>query len=90
MEHTFKLTKEVVVDSFPHFRKYYQFYYKVLNETHEIVVRYIPDGELQSASVEYDKICTGNTFRDGSYEITEEEFNETFTRAYALINNKNQ
>jgi hypothetical protein len=86
---TFKVTREVTVESFPHFRKYYQFYYKVLNETHEIGVIYIPDGELQSARVEYDKICTGNTFREGSEEITEEEFLDVYFKATQIILEKN-
>jgi hypothetical protein len=85
----FKVTREVIVDSFPHFRKYYQFYYKVLNETHEIGVTYIPDGELQSARVEYDKIVPLNTFREGSEEITEEEFRDVYFKATQIILEKN-
>lgn len=48
------------------------------------------DTEFDSfASIEYMDIIFGNTFIKGSYEITEEEFNETMARAYQLILNKN-
>jgi hypothetical protein len=90
MAHTFKVTKKVVVDSFPHFRKYAHFSYKVLDLEYEISIAYVEEGYCQCAEIKYERICTANTFCDGSYEITEDEFNETMARAYALINNKNQ
>jgi hypothetical protein len=89
MRHTFQTTNSIEVTSFPHYRKYAHFYYKVLSETHEIKISHYPRKELQSAEIGYDTIVPNNTFRKGSYEITEEEFNETMARAYALINNKN-
>ncbi len=88
--HTFKVTHEVEVNYFPHYRKYYQFWYKVLDNTHCISITYIPDGELQCAKIEFEKIVPNNVFREGSYEIIEEEFNETFKRALRLIDTKNQ
>jgi hypothetical protein len=87
-KHTFEITETFEV-TFPHFRRYKHFYYKVLNETKEISISYYPDAPLESAEVKYDDICKPNTFRKGSYEITEEEFNETMARAYQLILNKN-
>lgn len=89
MNHTFEITETIEV-TFPHFRKYEFFYYKVLNETKEISIAYYPDESLASAEIRYDKICNQNTFRKGSYEITEDEFNETFARACKLINSKNK
>jgi hypothetical protein len=88
-KHTFEITETFEV-TFPHFRRYAHFCYKVLNETKEISISYYPEAPLQSAEVKYDDICKPNTFRKGSYEITEEEFNETMARALILINNKNQ
>lgn len=81
----FNITEEIEV-KFPHYRKYEHFYYKVLNQYREIKVSYIPDGVCQYANISYNTIATGNTFRYGSYEITEDEFNETFLRAIQLIN----
>ncbi len=86
MTHIFKRTEDIEVTSFPHYRQYAHFSYKVVNETYEISISYFPIDELLSAEIKYDTICTGNTFRDGSYEITEEEFNETFKLASELIN----
>jgi hypothetical protein len=81
MTHTFQTTNSIEVTSFPHYRKYAHFYYKVLSETHEIKISYYPRKELPSAEINYDTIVPNNTFREGSYEITEEEFNETFKLA---------
>lgn len=89
MNHTFEITETIEV-TFPHFRKYEFFYYKVLNETKEISIAYYLDESLASAEIRYDNICNQNTFRKGSYEITEDEFNETFARACKLINSKNK
>jgi hypothetical protein len=86
MTHTFQTTNSIEVTSFPHYRKYAHFYYKVLSETHEISISHYPRKELQSAEISYDTIVPNNTFREGSYEITEEEFNETFKLATELIN----
>lgn len=87
-KHTFNIKKIEV--EFPHFRKYEFFYYKVLNTAKEIRIEYhpSPDETLESYAISYDRICEANTFREGSYEITEDEFNETFKRALALINDK--
>ena len=86
MTHTFQTTNSIEVTSFPHYRKYAHFYYKVLNETHEVKISYYPRKELQSAEIGYDTIVPNNTFREGGHEITEEEFNETFKQATELIN----
>ena len=86
MTHKFQTTETIEVTSFPHYRKYAHFYYKVLSETHEIKVSYFPREELQSAEISYDTIVPNNTFRNGGEEITEEEFNETFKLASELIN----
>ena len=86
MTHKFQTTNDIEVTSFPHYRKYAHFYYMVLNETHEITISYIPEGNLRYAEISYDTIIANNTFRNGSYEIIEEEFNETFKRASELIN----
>ena len=82
----FEIIETVEVDAFPHYRKKAHFYYKVLNETHEISLAFVPDGEYRYAEIKYDSIVTANTFSKGSYEITEDEFNETFLRAIQLIN----
>jgi hypothetical protein len=91
-KHTFEITETFEV-TFPHYRRYEFFSYKVLNDKFEIRVEYFPctntDKSIESASIGYDRICQLNTFRKGSYEITEEEFNETMARAYQLILNKN-
>jgi hypothetical protein len=92
-KHTFEITETFEV-TFPHYRKYEFFYYKVLNDRFEIKVEYFPctntDKSIESAAIIYDRIVLGNTFRTGSYEITEEEFNETFQRAFnIIINHKN-
>ena len=90
MEHTFKVIREVVVDSFPHFRcDSNQFWYKVLDTTHCITIQYLPKGTFQVSEIKYGEIVPNNVFRESSYEITEEEFNETFTRASKLISFKN-
>jgi len=88
-KHTFEIIETIDV-TFPHFRKYSHFYYKVLNETYEISITYYPEKPLESAEIRYEKICMQNTFRNGSYEITENEFNETFALACKLINSKNK
>lgn len=89
-KHTFEITETFEV-TFPHFRRYEFFFYKVLNDRFEIRVEYFPctntDKSLESASIGYDKIVKQNTFRYGSYEITESEFEETFLRAIQIINN---
>ena len=87
MTHTFKLTRDVTITSFPHYRRHAHFYYKVLNETHEVSISYFEfsNGE-QTAGIGYDDIVKENTFREESYEITEQEFNEAFKKASDLIN----
>ena len=85
MTHTFQTTNSIEVTSFPHYRKYAHFYYKVLSETHEISISYIPKGSLKYADISYDTIIPNNTFREGSYEITEQEFDETLKKAKELI-----
>jgi hypothetical protein len=87
--YTFKITREIEVDSFPHYRcDSNQFWYKVLNETHCITIQYLPNGEFQSSEIKYDRIVPNNVFREGTYEIIEEEFKETYRRALILIDNK--
>lgn len=87
-KHEFEITEKIEV-TFPHYRKYEFFYHKVLTPTKEIRMRYY-DTEFDTfASIEYMDIIFANTFIKGSYEITEEEFNETMARAYQLILNKN-
>jgi len=88
MSHTFKRTETFEIKSFPHYRKYSSFYYKILNETHEISIKYWPVGEYQSVEIGYDTIVPNNTFRDGSYEITKEEFDDIFKKATKLLNEK--
>lgn len=83
-KHTFEITETFEV-TFPHFRKKYQYAYKVLDKDYEVKVALTNT----NAVVSYDTICKSNTFGAGSYEITEEEFNETMARAYQLILNKN-
>ena len=95
-KHTFEIKETVIVRNekievtFPHFRKYEFFSYKVLNKDMQIQVSYYPHEveRLNTASISHEQICIPNTFRKGSYEITEEEFNETFLRAIQLINNQ--
>lgn len=91
MTHTFEITETIEVE-FPHFRKYEFFYYKVLDKNMEVKISYyLHEVEtMNTVSISYDKICELNTFRKGSYEITEDEFNETFARACKLINAKNK
>ena len=88
-KHTFEIIETIEV-TFPHFRRYKNYYYKVLNENKEVSISYYPEESLESAEIKYDTICKPNTFRKGSYEITEDEFNETFARACKLINTKNK
>jgi len=91
MTHKFEI-KETIEVSFPHFRRVAHFFYKVINENCEVSVDYYPseDESLNSAAIKYDRICKPNTFRHGSYEITEDEFNTTFNLAFELIKNKHK
>jgi len=96
MKHTFEIQETIIIRdetievTFPHFRKYEFFNYKLLNKDMQIQVTYYPHEveRLNTASISHDQICIPSTFIKGSYEITEEEFNETFLRAIQLINKK--
>lgn len=87
-KHTFEITETFEV-TFPHFRRYEFFFYKVLSPEKEIFIKYLDKGYGQLATIEFRDIVKLSTFTHGSYEITEEEFNETMARAYQLILNKN-
>jgi hypothetical protein len=88
MKHTFEITKKIEV-TFPHYRNYAFFYYKVLDEKREIKVQYINDDWSKSAVIGYDSIVPQNTFGNQTEEITAEEFNEVFANALVLIQSKN-
>jgi len=89
MKHTFEIKEEFEV-TFPHFRRYEFFFFKVLSPDKEIFIKYLDKEYGQLATIEYRDIVKLSTFTQGSYEITEDEFNETFQRAFnVIINNKN-
>lgn len=85
-KHTFEITETIEV-TFPHFRRYEFFFFKVLSPEKEICIKYLDKGYGQLATIEFRDIVKLSTFTQGSYEITEEEFEETFLRAIQIINN---
>lgn len=88
-KHTFEITETFEV-TFPHFRRYEFFFFKVLSPEKEIFIKYLDKEYGQLATIEYRDIVKLSTFTAGSYEITEDEFNETFQRAFnIIINHKN-
>ena len=86
MKHTFEITEKYEV-TFPHFRKYSFFYYKIINESKSINVMIYPAEDR--ASIELNDIVKANVFMKGSVEITEEEFNIAMAKAYQVIINNN-
>jgi hypothetical protein len=90
MKHTFEIQETRVVRdekvevTFPHFRKYEFFSYKITDDKSQLCVTYL-DGSVNTYGIAFDNICLPNVFRKGSYEITEEEFNETFKRTIEVL-----
>jgi hypothetical protein len=84
-KHTFYV-KSVEV-TFPHFRKYEFFYYKLTDDKSQLCVTYLENSK-DTYGVSFENICLNNVFMEGSYEITEDEFNETFKRTINFLTTK--